>query len=340
VTQHLPVEAMRLFASAVLKAKGASEANTAVVVDHLVDASLRGLEAHGIMRVSEYARMMDTGFIDGRAEPEITERTAGAFLVHGRNGFGHVAMLAAVDRLSQTLDDGAAMASAAVTGVAHTGRVGAYAEALAKRGCLAIVFGGGAHEKYPSVAPYGGRRGVMSTNPVAVAIPGAAGVPVSVDFATATTAGGRLRYARDNGLQLPEGHVIDNKGRPSRSAEDYFNGGAILPLAGPKGSGLGIVAELLGHALLGPTHEFNWFIIAVRLSAFGGEDYRERAEAFLARLNGIEPLEGFDRVLYPGQFEDVNRNRHQITGIPVSEAVKAELERLSTETAVPMPAFA
>lgn len=338
MTRTMTAQEMRRFATDVLLAKGATAQTVGPVTDHLVDASLSGLEAHGIMRVSEYARMLESGFIDGTATPEIETLAPGVFRVDGRNGFGQVAMMRAVDTMTAALDE-VPMVAAGVTGIGHTGRVGAYTEALAARGCLAMIFGGGGHQKYPTVAPYGGSRGVMSTNPVAFAIPGRNDVPVSVDFATATTAGGKLRYARDNGLQLPEGHVIDKHGKPTRSPADYFDGGTILGLAGPKGSGLGMIGELLGHALLGPAREFNWFLIAVRLSAFDDAAYAERAEAFLDKVNAVPPREGFDRVLYPGQMEAMARTRNLRTGVPVSDGVLLDMERLSGETGVPMPAF-
>ena len=338
MTRTMTAQAMRDFSTAVLRVKGGSDENLVYVIDHLVDASLSGLEAHGIMRVSEYSRMLENGFIDGKAVPRVKSRAPGAFLVDGQNGFGQVAMMRAVQVMSDALED-LPMTAAGVTGVAHTGRIGAYAEALARKGCLAMIFGGGGHERYPTVAPFGGRRGVMSTNPVAFTIPGRDDIPVSVDFATATTAGGKLRYARDNGLELPEGHVIDKFGKPTRSPAAYFDGGTILSLAGPKGSGLGMIGELLGHALLGPAREFNWFLVAVKLAPFGDEAYDERAEAFLGKVNEIEPLEGFDSVLYPGQMEERARRRNAINGVPVSDGVLAEMQRLSGETGVAMPLF-
>ena len=338
MSRNLSVDAMRTFASAVLAAKGASAVNIAVVVDHLIDASLCGLEAHGIMRVSEYARMLDDGFIDGCASPSVEELAPGIFRVDGRNGFGQVAMMTAVHHMVDSIQ-GHAMTTAAVTGVAHTGRLGNYTEALARQGCLAAAFGGGGHERYPTVAPFGGRRGVMSTNPVAFAIPGRDETPVSVDFATASTAGGKLRYARDNGLELPDGQVIDKAGKPTNSPEAYFDGGTILPLAGPKGSGLGMIGELLGYALLGQPREFNWFLMAVRLSVFGAEQYAERAERFLSKVNKIEPAEGFDQVTYPGQIEEIRRRKFRESGVPVSDGVVGAMRKLCDETGVPMPEF-
>lgn len=330
-------EDMHGFAVAVFVHYGATRANAAIAADHLVDASLRGLEAHGIMRVPEYARQLQTGQIDGRAEPVVKERGPGLFHVDGNHGFGQVAMMKAVDLMIHSLET-QPQAAAAVVRVGHTGRIGYYSEALATRRCLAVIFGGGGHQKYPSVAPFGGKRGVMSTNPVAFSMPALPGAPISVDFATATTAGGKLRYARDNGQELPEGHVIDRHGRPTRSPAVYFDGGSILPVAGPKGSGLGMIGELLGYALLGEAGEFNWMLQAVRLEAFGEWDvFEERAASFMEKVHATEPAEGFDRVTYPGEREQEAFLRRRSEGIEVSPGVHAALLALSETSGIALP---
>jgi LDH2 family malate/lactate/ureidoglycolate dehydrogenase len=173
---------------------------------------------------------------------------------------------------------------------------------------------------------------------VAFSIPALPSIPVSVDFATATTAGGKLRYARDNNQQLPEGQIIDSDGKPSCSPQDYFNGGSILPVAGAKGTGLGIIGELLGYALLGEAGEFNWFLQAVRLDCFGdANEFRQKSAHFLQKVNDVPPLPGFDRVTYPGQREGEAIPQNRLSGISVSEGVYRSLVELSEKTGVQLP---
>ncbi|RYE88686.1 MAG: Ldh family oxidoreductase [Hyphomicrobiales bacterium] len=337
---RMAVEDMRRFCIAVLTHYGASERSADIVADQLVDASLRGLEAHGIFRIAEYARHMESGAVKGDAEPTVSVRAPGVFQVDGRHGLGQVAMMAAVDAMTDALQT-QSMAAATVSRVGHTGRIGYYTEKLAAGCCIASIFGGGGHEKHHSVAPFGGRRGVMGTNPVAFAIPGLGDIPVSVDFATATTAGGKLRYARDNHHQLPEGQIIDRHGNASRSPEDYFNGGSILPVAGAKGTGLGIIGELIGYALLGEAGEFNWFLQAVRLDNFGDvEEFRRKSELFLKKVNATEPASDFDRVTYPGQREGEEIARTLSTGVAVSKSVHNALVQLAKDTSIPLPMIA
>ncbi len=334
---RMKADDMRRFSADVMMHYGTSAKNAAIVADHLVDASLRDLEAHGIFRIAEYAKHMMSGAVKGNAEPIVREPSPGVFQVDGQYGLGQVAMMAAVDKMIEALKT-RPMAAATVIRVGHTGRIGYYAEKLAAQNCLAVIFGGGGHEKHHSVAPFGGRRGVMGTNPVAFSIPGRADIPVCVDFATATTAGGKLRFARDNGLELPEGQIIAKDGRPSRDPKDYFDDGSILPVAGAKGTGLGIIAELIGYALLGEAGEFNWFLQATRLDSFGDiEMFRSKSESFLDKVNATEPATGFDRVTYPGQREGEAIPRNQASGVAVSKSVYDALTALSGSTGIALP---
>lgn len=336
---RMAVEDMRRYCVAVLVHYGASAQNAVIVAEHLVDASLRGLEAHGIFRIAEYARHMESGAVNGSADPVISQGSPGVFQIDGRYGLGQVAMMAAVDAMIEALRS-LPMAAATVSRVGHTGRIGYYTEKLAAQGCLAGIFGGGGHEQHHSVAPFGGKRGVMGTNPVAFAIPGLGDIPVSVDFATATTAGGKLRYARDNHQELPEGQIIDKHGHASRSPDAYFDGGSILPVAGAKGTGLGVIGELIGYALLGEAGEFNWFLQAVRLDSFGDiAEFRRKSAIFLNKLNETEPASGFDRVTYPGQREGEEIARTWKTGVAISRSVYEALVRLSNATSIDLPAL-
>ena len=299
-----------------------SSAAARSVAAHLVENDLRGIESHGCSRIPSYLRMIAEGAINPKAEPTCEAVVGTRVLrIDGHRGFGIPAMERALEALGEAVE-ASALAAAGIVDVAHTGRIGAYAEAAAERGCLAIICGGGNHQKFPSVAPFGGRRGIVGTNPYSLALPGGEHGPLVVDFATSAAAQGKVMVARDKGTTLPEGLILDRTGRPSSDPNDFYDGGALLPAAGPKGGGLALVAELIGEALLGPPHELNWLFIMMKVEAFRDLGaYRADAEAFLARVRDCPPQEGFERVSLPGELERERAARRRQAGIVVDDKI-------------------
>ena len=198
-------------------------------------------------------------------------------------------------------------------GCAHVGRAGAYPELAAEQGLVALAFvsGGGTQ---PRVAPYGGRRPVFGTNPLAAAVPLPGSPPVVIDFSTAAVASGKIRVLRDRGEALPEGWILDAEGRPSTSAADYYDGGMLLPAAAHKGYGLCLLVELLAACLTGagsvgvPDSGYRlgngMFLQAFDVGAFMPlEEFAARAGALTDMVRATPPAEGYDAVLLPGDPE-------------------------------------
>ena len=208
----------------------------------------------------------------------------------------------------ESVCDGAAergIAAIAVRDVGHTGRHGAYADWAAERGFVTILIGGGNRHVWRQVAPYGGAKAVLPTNPYCIGVPGGARGPVVLDFATSKIAGGWIYAAKSAGGLLPEGCVIDRDGRPTRDPQDYFDGGAILPSGGQKGYAMALVAELIAEAMLGPvTRECNWLVLAMEAGRWQEAGRMgEIAEEILAEVRGCPPAKGFARVEVPGERE-------------------------------------
>ncbi|HUS52469.1 MAG TPA: Ldh family oxidoreductase [Thermohalobaculum sp.] len=336
---RLPVDRLTRFAEGFLKALGCSGPVSAEVAAHLVEADLRGVYSHGTMRLPQYLDWVRAGMFDPAGEAKLTaaltDGTGRAPVVDGANGFGIPAMRLAVDegvRLAR-LNGVAAMG---VVNVGHTGRVGAFAEQAAEAGCLAILFGGGRRQDWRQVAPYGGAMGMLPTNPYAFGIPGGEHGPVVLDFATGAGAGGKIYAARYAGRPLPEGMCIDAKGNPTTDPEDYFNGGALLPMAGPKGYGMALIAELVGEAMLGPAmHGLNWIGVFIDLASYRAPGaYRMAAEECLAELRACPPAPGFDRVDIPGERERRMEAERRALGVPLAAATLETMRRAAGELGV------
>ena len=186
------------------------------------------------------------------------------------------------------------------------------------------------------MAPYGGARGMLPTNPYAFAIPAGERGPVVIDFATGMAAGGKIYAAKMSGRPLAEGLCIDAAGNPTTNPDDYFNGGALLSMAGPKGYGMALVAELLGEAILGQAMDgMNWICLAIDLSRFRASSaYRAAAEECLSELRDCPPAPGFDRVEVPGEREAALRLERLTTGIPIPPVTLASLRALGVRLGV------
>ncbi len=306
-----------------LAAGGFSPSNSDIVARHLVDAEMKGVSSHGVNRLGHYLGEVAKEVIDPRAAPVVTIRRDGILHIDGARGIGIVAMARATEALIE--EAGArGIACAGIVNCGHSGRMGAYAEQAAAAGFLAISFGGGGRRHWGNVVPFGGIQPVMSTNPYTLGLPGLPEDPVVADFAISTVATGKVAVARANGETLPPDAAIDRDGNPTRDPEDYYDGGALLPAAGPKGSGLGVIAELMGDAMLGDCVEYNWLMILVRADAFQPmAEYQRRAEGFVREVRASTPAAGVDKVLMPGERETTLAAEAAETGIRIGDGVWA-----------------
>lgn len=328
-------EALTAFTTRILLAIGCTTPVAAEVAAHLVDADLCGVYSHGIFRLTQYVDQAQNRIYRPAGEPVMTTAEGGAPMVDGHGGFGIPALRLATDAAIATARANG-NAAVGVANVAHTGRLGAFAERAANQGCLVIIFGGGSRRDWRQVAPYGGARAMLPTNPYAFGIPGGERGPVVVDFATSAGAGGKVYAARSAGRRLADGLCIDADGAPTTDPDDYFNGGALLPMAGPKGYGMAVVAELLGEAILGEAMDgMNWICVCIDLTRFRNPSaYRRAAKGCLAELRDCPPAPGFDRVEVPGERENRIRAERLRKGIPFPPATLAELRDTATRLGV------
>ena len=324
-------EELEALSISILSAMGCDEETARFVAFHLVDADIKGVESHGVMRLIQYVEQADEGYFQPSARPELKENGQGAWLVDGQRGFGMPAINLAVDTaVTQAKKQG--ISAVGVMNCGHTGRLGAFCEQGARESCLIILFGGGGRGIWRQVAPHGGTKAVLPTNPYAFGIPGGDKGPVILDFATSVAAGGWIYAAKSAGGEVPEGMIVDPDGNPSRDPDDYLQGGALLPAAGPKGYGLALIAELVGEAMLGPvTVDLHWILLAIDVGRYRApSEFHARAEAILAELRACPPAPGFDRVEIPGERERAIEKKRRSSGIPVPLKTWREIEFLAT----------
>jgi LDH2 family malate/lactate/ureidoglycolate dehydrogenase len=320
-TSPMPPAGLTALIRDALAAGGFSDANAGIVSQHLVDAEMKGVSSHGVNRLGLYLGEAKRDVIDPKADPVITEPRGGMLHVDGARGIGIVAMKRATDA-GIAAAEARGMATVGIVKCGHTGRMGAYGEQAAEAGFMAISLGGGGRRLWGNVVPFGGKDPMMSTNPYTLALPGGPGDPVVCDFAISTWPAGKVAVARANGQTLPPDVVVDKNGQPSRDPEAFYDGGALLPAAGAKGSGMGIIAELMGDAMLGEAVEYNWLIVLIRADAFRPmADYAKAAEGFMAEVRGSTPAPGFEKVIMPGERETSQARAAAEAGIVVGDGV-------------------
>ena len=213
----------------------------------------------------------------------------------------------------------------------HTGAIGRYAQWMAERGCAAVIMGAG-----PALMAYHGARvASMATSPIAIAVPSGRG-PIVLDMATSTISNGKMMQARASGEPLPQGTVLTADGE---ATTDPRQAEILLPLGGPKGSGLGLMFEMLASVLaaapiqaraLGPEkrtrHTNNTAILAIDIATFRPlADFTNDADTLAAIIKALPRQAGFDEINLPGErsgrTEATRRkSRHSDSGEAVGRA--------------------
>jgi len=305
-----------------LMAVGAGESDAAVVAEGLVWANLRGGDGHGVSRLPRYLKIIERGEIDTKAKPYLSHDRPATFVLECGHGFGPVAAMQAaaiaVER-AKTLG----VCYGVIREQTHTGAIGRYAQWIAERGCATMIMGAG-----PALMAYHGARvASMATSPIAIAVPSSNG-PILLDMATSTISNGKILQARATG-----------------QAE------ILLPLGGPKGSGLGLMFEMLASVLaaapiqaraLGPEkrtrHTGNSAMLVIDISAFRPlADFIRDADDLAAILKALPRQAGFDEITLPGERSRRTEAKRRSSGIPIPAKLWAELEALAKAHAIKMP---
>ena len=298
----------RLTLKTILSNAGCNKREIISVSDHLVDTSLCGMESHGLMRILEYIRQYNNGYMQVNRSATIKKNKHGGIEINGNGGIGIPTMTLAYKK-GMSLANKLGISALSIRDVGHTGRHGSFADIAASQGFLTILLGGGNRQKWRQVAPFGGSKAILPTNPYCIGIPGGSRGPVILDFATSKISGGWIYAAKSAGALLPTDCIIDSKGKPSRNPDDYFNQGAILPAGEQKGYALAVIAELIGEALLGPaTTECNWLLITVKANQWrSASRFKVVAEEILNELRQSPTLPNVEKVEIPGEREREHR---------------------------------
>ena len=322
----------------IVRAMGSSAAEAQDVADHLIAANLSGHDSHGVGMLPDYVRLRHEGLLVPDQTLEVVSDKGSVLVLDAGRGFGQAMAKEAMRRgIARARELGSAVV--ALRNSSHIGRIGHWAEQCAAAGMLSVHFVNVA-DHAPLQAPFGAADARLGTNPFAAAVPDAAGqAMLLLDMATSAIAFGKARVARNKGVPVPEGVLIDEHGRATTDPTTYVDTrrGALLAFGAHKGSGLAILCEVLGAAVTGgatiaPHHVQQDAILNSMLSfildlkALGDPAHIARESAAVGDwVKASPPAPGFSEILLPGEPERRARERRLAEGVPIDDKSLADI---------------
>ncbi|HEX3864050.1 MAG TPA: Ldh family oxidoreductase [Stellaceae bacterium] len=327
---HLSVEEARALGEGALRGVGYDSEEAWIVADHVIDAALCGYEYSGlakILNIPEHRR-----FSQPRRPMRLLHETEVSALYDGGNNVGMVAMYRAA-KAAIAKAEAHGISIVGVTDSWMSGRNAYFVEMIARAGLVAIhTASSGA-----VVAPYGGTKPVLGTNPIAFAIPGAAG-PLVLDMGTSAFMATELQLRVRLAQPLPDGVAIDTEGQPTNDPDEARRG-ALLPFGAHKGFGLGLIVQafgLLGGAALSPGTEDGYVFIAFRPDLLVPmADLKRELGSLIDRVKAVPPQPGVSEIRIPGEQSARNRERLSREGLDIDRLVYDRLTELAGRNAPP-----
>ena len=305
-----------------------------LLADSLVEADLRGIHSHGVLRVPDYAAKLTSEGVDPKGTPWVVRERGAALLIDGGNAMGQIACDFAMQE-AKRLASQVGVAFAAVRGSNHCGALFHTAMTALDRGMIGIV----GTNALPTMAPWGGRDKILGINPLAVAIPAGEEPPIVFDAAFSVSSHGKIRVYHQKGLPLPEGWAFDQDGNPTRDSAQALKG-LLQPAGGFKGVGLAIIAGIFSSFLSGAAFgtelgnmddgprpgEDGQFVAAVDPGFFVDmREFRARVDSLVRQIRTSRPAAGFERCYAPGELEHEFQLNYRQRGIPLSAETLAGL---------------
>ena len=340
-------QVLERFATELLTGARSSRKDAQRVARALVWSDLRGRHPQGVVRIPVLATMLKHGLITSPTQMTWSELSAVTYRLNAGNSFGQIAGEEAT-RKAVYLAKKSGIGMVVVNNSNHYGAASYFCALAAEADCIGMTF----TNATPKVAPYGGTKPIFGTNPIAFSCPTSSGIPILVDFSTSAIAGSTIRHLKESGGKLPEGVALDTNGLPTTDPA-ALTIGSLLPAAGPKGYGLGLMVEIFCGILAGAgmSHEVGPFystwkrnvnsghlFMAMDISKFQAlQLYFERIDMLIGEIKSSPTLEGTSEVLFPGEIRGRYLEKYMREGIPLGEETVHALEKLARSLAIEVP---
>jgi LDH2 family malate/lactate/ureidoglycolate dehydrogenase len=327
-------EALRALVTEVFQRCDMQDEEAAYLAGTLVDADLRGVHSHGVLRVPEYVKKLRFGGVDPRGEPSVVRDIGACQVVDGGNSMGQIglrfAMRRALERAAST-----GIAAVAVRGSNHCGALASYVLQAVEADMVGIV----TTNALPTMSPWGGAERILGINPLGVGIPAGVEWPVVYDAAFSASAHGKIRVFQQRSQPLPNGWALDQAGRPTTDPTAAIDG-LLLPIGDFKGANLAFIMGMLACMLSGASYgtelgdmhvgpvagRDGHFACAIRIDAFEEPArFKARVDGAIRQLHAVRLAPGFDRVYAPGEKEFLAEQTYRESGIPLTRQTLADV---------------
>lgn len=341
--KQYPVETIREFTKRVCKAAKIHPSNLFHMVNYYVETSLQGIDSHGLWLLPRHINDILRNKINPQPSFKQIMDEGPCLHIDGDNGPG---VIVAAYAMNKAIEHAAkyGIGITAVRGGNHFGAATYYALLAIKQQMIGIVLSNAAGRH---MAHWGARTPLIANNPLAIGVPANKEEPLIIDIAMSTVARAKiLRAAKEGWASIPSSWALDNYGQPTTDPEVAYKG-ILRPMGDHKGSGLAVVIGAICGALTGANfdHEISiesdeprntgHIMIALNVSQFiEYNDFCQRIDAWINLLNSAEIAEGFNKIYLPGHCEFYTRKIRLEEGIPVSDELKIELDKLAEKLKV------
>lgn len=337
MTKVVHFEDLIRFSTRVFQKTGFTKQEATTISTTLVEADLRGVSSHGVMRIPWYIQLINDKEIKVNSDQKVLKESNNHILIDSDYGmgqiYGEMGMRKAMEKAKKHT-----IGVAGISRANHFGAASYYSKLAAKENMIGIV----CTSTRPFMPPPGGAEKVVGNNPLSIAIPANRYESIVLDMATSVAAAGKIMIAAKTGESIPEGWALDKYGKDTTDPNRALESMTFLPVGGPKGFGLAVAIDVLSGVLLNSAfsvfrseeypRECGLFFIAIDIESFTPiEEFKENIDRLIETIKHSTPSEEGTELMYPGEPEQRLENKRRTNGIPLTDKVYNELNTVAVD---------
>ncbi len=344
--QLIQWEALRDYCRKLFEKQGVPTEEALLVADSLTEADLNGVESHGVSRMPIYMKRIEEKVVEKVCRLKVEKEYPGSLAINACNSMGIVAGVRAMEMaIKKAKESGSVFVT--VSNSNHFGTAAYFTKMALKENMIAIS----ATNAPSTMAPWGGIKPYLGTNPFSVAIPTGSQIPIIMDMATSVVAQGKIIMAGKKGETIPEGWAITKEGLPATDPKEALEG-SVLPFGGPKGYAIALMIDvlcgILSGAMFGPYMNNMWkdfenpqnvghCFSVMDISKFSDvQFFKNRIDRMIQDIKSAPRAQSVEEIFLPGEIEYKKAQKRRSEGIPVSAGVYEELRQLGEKWQVPI----